>query len=145
MPSKNYQQSYSNIPPGGNPRQTEAWALTEAARRMKEAQKDPANKDAILGAMRLNWRLWTIFQAELSSPQCPLPVEIRQNVLSLCNFVDKMAVDILADPKPEKLNVLIAINRELAAGLFAIPPGAATQPPGEPNPAAPGQPINSKA
>lgn len=145
MPSKNYQQSYSKIPTGGNPRQTEAWALTEAARRMKDAQKDPANKDAILGAMRLNWRLWTIFQAELSSPQCPLPSEIRQNVLSLCNFVDKMAVDILADPTPEKLNVLITINRELAAGLFATPPGATAAPESEATPSASGQPVNSKA
>lgn len=114
---------------------------------MKDAQREPVDKDAIVNTMRLNWRLWTIFQAELSSPECPLPLEVRQNVLSLCNFVDKMAVDILADPKPEKLNILITINRELAAGLFASPAAAATADgaaPGAP-PASTAKPTDSKA
>lgn len=125
MSGKGYQQ-YSAIPPGGNPRQTEAWALTEAARRMREAQREPFDPAKLLAAVRLNWRLWTIFQAELVDPESPLPTMVRGNMLSLCNFVDKRSVAILADPAPDTANILISINREIAAGLFTTPPAQAT-------------------
>jgi flagellar protein FlaF len=75
----------------------------------------------MLEAVRVNWRLWTILQAELLDPECQLPDELRSNVLSLAQFIDKHTVGIIAEPKPEKLDVLIAINRELAGGLFTIP------------------------
>lgn len=119
------QAGYSNIPTGGNPRQTEAWALTEAARRMSEAQRAEVPEADFLNAIRLNWRLWTIFQAELSSPDCALPVELRQNMLSLANFVDKTTVDLLVNTQRQRATTLININRQIAAGLFSIPPGAA--------------------
>lgn len=70
-------------------------------------------------AARLNWRLWTIIQSELLDPASPVPLDIRNNVLSLARFVDAQTVDFLGDPAPAKLDVLIAINRELAAGLHA--------------------------
>jgi len=120
-----FQGSYSNIPAGGNPRQTEAWALTEAARRIADSQRPDASPEDFLIAVRLNWRLWTIFQSELASPETTLPLELLQNMLSLCNFIDKTTVDIIADPQPEKAGILITINRNIAAGLFNIPAEAA--------------------
>ena len=106
---------------GGSPRETEGRALLEAARRLAAVQEKPEDRDAFLENVRLNWRLWTIFQAELTSPDSQMPLEIRQNMLNLCNFVDKRTVEILADPKPEQLNVLININRNIAAGLLSDP------------------------
>lgn len=108
---------------GGNPRETEGRALLEAARRMAEAQKMPGDGAALRSAVRLNWRLWTIFQAEISQPDCPMPVGIRSNMLNLCNFVDKRVVEILAQPKPELADALININRQIAAGLLTTPSG----------------------
>jgi len=108
---------------GGNPRETEGRALLEAARRMAEAQKATGDGTALRSAVRLNWRLWTIFQAEISQPECPMPVEIRSNMLNLCNFVDKRVVEILAQPKPELADALININRQIAAGLLTAPSG----------------------
>ena len=97
MSYPNYGQSpYSSRPAPGNPRQTEAWALTEAARRLSLAQRDQVSDEDMLAAVRLNWRLWTVFQAELSTAECPLPLPLRQDMLSLCNFVDKRTVDILS-------------------------------------------------
>jgi flagellar protein FlaF len=106
---------------GGAPRETEGRALLEAARRMADAQRTPDDTEGLRAAARLNWRLWTIFQAELSTPDCPLPTEIRQNMLNLSNFIDKRMVEILATPKPEQLDVLININKQIAAGLLAAP------------------------
>lgn len=116
-----YPSAYTTIPSPGSPRETEAWALTEAARRIADAQRRQ-NADDLLSAIRLNWRLWTIFQAEITGVDCQLPTELRQNMLSLCNFVDKTTVEIIADPEPQKADILITVNRHLAAGLFSVPP-----------------------
>lgn len=131
MSYPNSRGGYNNVPLPGNPRQTEAWALTEAARRISDARERGGAGDEFLAALRLNWRLWTIFQAELSSPESQVPDEIRSNMLSLANFVDKTTVDIIADPQPEKATILISINRQIAAGLFSTPSGAAGDPPVE--------------
>ncbi len=102
-----------------NPRQTEGRALAEVARRLSAAQES-GNEDQILEAVRLNMRLWTIFQAELLQPDCPVPLEIRQNVLSLASFIDRRIADLLFKPEEtEKITVLVNINRHLAAGLLA--------------------------
>lgn len=100
----------------GNPTQSEAWALTQAALKMKDALES-GDLDEMKAAVRLNWRLWTIFQAELLSPNCVIPIEIRQNVLSLANFIDKHSVNFMGSPDPNGVDVLININREIAGGL----------------------------
>jgi Flagellar biosynthesis regulator FlaF len=121
MSYPNSRGGYSNAPQPGNPRQSEAWALTEAARRISDARDRHGPGPEFLAALRLNWRLWTIFQAELVSANSQVPDEIRSNMLSLCNFVDRTTVDLIADPVPEKANILITINRHIAAGLFSSP------------------------
>lgn len=119
------QGGYTSVPAPGNPRQTEAWALTETARRISQSQSEDIPIDDFLAAIRVNWRLWTIFQAELASDDCELPIDMRQNVLSLCNFVDKRTVDIIASHDRSLAGALININRQLAAGLFVQVPSAA--------------------
>jgi flagellar protein FlaF len=121
-------KNYSTAPQPGNPRATEAWALSQSALRMKAGQLS-AHREEILAAVRLNWRLWTILQSALLEPDCPVPAEIRSNMLSLARFVDKQTVDVFAEPSPDKLDALISINRELAAGLFTNPDLPAPPPP----------------
>jgi flagellar protein FlaF len=87
---------------------------------MKTA-RDANDDEAILAAVRVNWRLWTIIQAELLDPQCSVPMDVRSNVLTLAQFVDKHSVEIIGKPSPKQLDVLISINRELAGGLFTLP------------------------
>lgn len=104
---------------GGSPRETEGRALMEAARRLSVAKDNPGDKAALVDTVRLNWRLWTIFQSDLSDPGNSLPVALRNNMLTLCNYVDKRTVEILSDPIPSSLDVLININRNIASGLLA--------------------------
>ena len=114
---------YSRPPVGGQatkPGEVEAWGLMQAALRMKES-RERNQADEIMLAVRLNWRLWTIFQAELLDPNCTIPSDIRMNLLSLANFIDQHTVAFIGEPKPEKLDVLISINRELAGGLYEAP------------------------
>ncbi len=122
MRSSNAAQPYGQLGVrGGSARETEGRALLESARRMAEALKAPEDTTSLLATVRLNWRLWTIFQAEISNEDTGMPDEIRTNMLNLCNFVDKHTVDILADPQPEKFEILINVNRQIASGLLVDP------------------------
>lgn len=114
-PYANAAQSAS-IPEEGNPRETEAWALTEAARRLAAASRGTAEEMRL--ALRLNWKLWTIFQAELTGRVESGDVsETVVNMLSLCQFVDFHTVGALTEPSDQKLEVLVNINRNIASGL----------------------------
>jgi flagellar protein FlaF len=101
-----------------SPEQTLAWGLTTTARRLADVQRPDATRDQILDAVRLNWRLWTIIQAEQSAPECMTERSVREGLLNLSNFVDRRSVELLAQPDSGKLDVLISINRNIAAGLL---------------------------
>lgn len=142
-----YQQGGSggapNIPEPGNPTYTEAWALIECARRMAGVieygnLENYDDKKKLRDALRLNWRLWTIFQAELTVEQeHNVPDDLRIDMLTLCKFVDKHTLETMKEPTPEKVVVLIDLNRNIAQGLLASLEGPAeetteTEAPAEP-------------
>ncbi len=110
-------QKYQRVPEPGDPTQSEAWALTQAAIRIRQAYENKDTEGAEV-AVRLNWRLWTIFQSEMLSPNCPLPANIRQNILSLAAFIDKRSIDFYAEKDMELLPVMFNINKEIASGLY---------------------------
>ena len=116
------QTGYSRIPQEGNPRRTEGWALMEAARRLREAKSK--DKKELSEAVRLNWRLWTIFQSSMLEPDCPWPPDLRSNILNLADFIDKRSVALLSKPEPEGVEVLVNINLQIGGGLLAEPPRA---------------------
>lgn len=145
-------KSYERVPVAGQPAQTEGWALLEAAKRMAAAivSGDPSEKQTkenMKNALRLNWRLWTIFQAELLDEKCEVPEEIRINMLTLCQFVDKQTVKILAGPSPEIMVPLIDINRNIAAGLMNLPEKGTKQEsaPAQPSADAPRMTLDTEA
>lgn len=98
--------------------QTLAWGLIQAAKRLDDVTRSPDDKDGILAAVRLNWRLWTIIQADILDDSSTIPLEVRQNLLNLSNFIDKHTVGIISSPDSTKLLTLIDINKNIAAGLF---------------------------
>jgi flagellar biosynthesis activator protein FlaF len=70
-------------------------------------------------ALLYNRKLWTIFLSSVTDAENPLPAEIRQNVANLGLFVMNQTLSVMTDPQPDRLNSLISINREVAAGLLA--------------------------
>lgn len=126
---------YSNRPTSDDPRDVEAWGLTEAARRLIHARQAPDNTEQLRQALSLNQRLWTIFQTSMVDPECPLPKDIRDNVLALSIIVDRQTFDRLIDLDVNKLDRLIDINRAVATGLSQRPtastaaPGTSAAPP----------------
>ncbi len=105
-------------------RETEARVLTEAARKLQDCQnnwKRENHESKLSEALRYNQKVWSIFQAELTKEGNPLPSQLRQNLLRLSVFVDKRIFETMASPSPEKLNAVININRNIAAGLRESP------------------------
>ena len=105
-------------------RETEARVLTEAALKLQACQKNWDNKDReskLSKALRYNQKIWSIFQAELTREDNPLPEQLQKDLLRLSAFVDKRIFEIIASPSPEKLDMVININRNIAAGLRHSP------------------------
>jgi flagellar biosynthesis activator protein FlaF len=101
-------------------REAEAAVLMKGAALMRHVQAHWASPDrdrALEAALRYNQRLWTFFQVALLDEQNPLPQQVKEGVLRLSAFVDRRIFDVLAYPAAEKLDILIAINSNIAAGL----------------------------
>tara|TARA_E500000331_G_scaffold357658_1_gene420235 strand:- start:2574 stop:3050 length:477 start_codon:yes stop_codon:yes gene_type:complete len=114
------------VPKPGNPSRNEAWALIEAARRIAAViQYGDLNKaedrEKLRVALRLNLRVWTIIQAEQLVGENQLPAPIRQNILTLCKFIDQHTISVMSHPSPERAVTLIDINRNIASGLLGNP------------------------
>ena len=101
-------------------RETEARVLTQAALKLVDCQNNwdaEDSKQRLDDALKYNQRIWSIFQVEVSKDDNPLPAAIKQNILMLSKFIDQRIFDTMAFPEKEKLNILIKINQNIAAGL----------------------------
>ncbi len=101
-------------------RELEASVLTRAGLMLKQAQDNwaaPDRDEKLLEAIKFNQKVWSFFQAELSDPENPLPKKLREDILNLSLFVDKRLFEVLANPDKEKLNIVVDIDFNIAAGL----------------------------
>lgn len=134
---------YASRPSGDDPRSTEAWALGEASRRLALAARMDDKGVALREALRLNQRLWSIFQAALTEPDCPLPRDVRDNVLALSIMIDRHVMARLGDLDGSKIGPILDINRAIAEGLSAKPEAAASAATAKAQSPAPGTPQPS--
>jgi len=105
-------------------REIEAAVLTKAALKLKKCQDDwnaPDRDIRLDEALKYNQRIWSIFQSELSREDHELPKKLRLDILRLAAFIDRRIFETMAFPAPEKLNIVIDINNNLAAGLRGSP------------------------
>ena len=101
-------------------RETESRVLTEGAIKLRICQKkwdENIRAEMLDEALKYNQRIWTIFQTELGREENPLPDHIKLDLLRLSSFIDKRIFEVMASPTPEKLDILIKINENIAAGL----------------------------
>src|ERR1035437_5907983 len=82
------------------PREIEAQALLKAARQLQDVQTNWAGPDKNMhNALLFNRRLWSIFMSAVETNDNPQTIEMQMN------------------PDPAKLEPLIDINCNIAAGL----------------------------
>jgi flagellar biosynthesis activator protein FlaF len=106
-----------------SPRQLESNLLAKSAANLQRIRDNWEDAQTELDhAMMFNRRLWTIFMTSVTREDSPLPAPIRQNVANLGLFIMNHQIELQVNPEARKLDVLININRELAAGLRAVAP-----------------------
>jgi len=101
-------------------REIEALALTNAALKLRKCQVDWDSEDKDgkrSNALKVNQRVWSILQGELAEKDNPLPAQLKRDLLTLSLFIDKRIFEVMAFPSPEKMDMLIRINLNIAAGL----------------------------
>jgi flagellar protein FlaF len=100
------------------PRELEAMVLMKSAARLQAIRDAWEGRSADLGeALTYNRKLWTILVTSATGEENPLPPAVKQNVASLGMFVFTHTITLMGAPSPDRLGILIDINRELAAGL----------------------------
>lgn len=68
-------------------------------------------------ALEKNRKLWTVIASAMSDDSSPQPVEMKKNILTLAMFVFKRTMEVMVNPTPEGLGILISINMNIARGL----------------------------
>jgi flagellar protein FlaF len=120
MPS-NHLEAYQSVERATlSGRELEAAVLSKAAAQLIDAKNrwgDVDHESCLDTALKYNQRIWSFFQVEVSSQENPLPLELKRNILSLASFVDRRTFDTMAFPEAGKLDMLININQNIAAGL----------------------------
>jgi flagellar protein FlaF len=113
---KNYQDVEKTTTSG---RETEARVLTQAAIKLQACQKNwrEDNFEELDDALKYNQKIWSIFQGELVKKDNPLPTAVKRDLLKLAGFIDKRIFETMSFPSPEKLDIIIKINQNIAAGL----------------------------
>lgn len=120
MESKDPLAASSNRPG----REVEASVLEKAAAILKDCKEkwnEQGLETRLNDALGFNNLIWSIFKSEISKGTTPLPVEIRQNLLQLADFIEKRSVELKKSPSVDKVDILININLNIASGLKEAP------------------------
>ena len=124
--------AYGNMAASTDPRALEGQILLKAAAKLEGLSQRLANGEKVpledvSDAVDYNRKLWTVFASDTNNPDHPLPQEIKNNIATLAVFMFKRSIDVLIDTRPEKIQAMIDINRNIASGLMkqVRPPPAA--------------------
>lgn len=75
------------------------------------------NQGDLTEALEKNRKLWTVIASAMSDDSSPQPADMKKNILTLAMFVFKRTMEIIINPSPESLGILISINMNIARGL----------------------------
>src|SRR5918997_5224119 len=96
-----------------SPRELEASVLLKAASRLQAVRDDWNGRRGDLDeALTFNRKLWTVLVTSATDADNPLPQQVKNNIANLALFVFNRTIDIAGEPAPDKLAVLVNINRE---------------------------------
>lgn len=104
-----------------DPRETEARVLLKSAQFMTDLQNnwDQMTIEILHETLKYNRDIWMMFyDTAVENTEGTRPLELRNNIYNLANFIFKREIDILAKPEKQKFDILISINRDIAAGLM---------------------------
>jgi len=105
-------------------RELEGRVLLKSAKMIKDLQDnwENMNTEILESTLKYNRQVWMVFyDTAIENPEGDRPNDLRSNIVNLANFIFKRELEIMAKPEKHKLDVLVNINREIAAGLMSKP------------------------
>ncbi len=103
-------------------RELEAHVLLKSAKFLQDLQNDWNNTtpEVLEETLKYNRHIWMMFyDTAIDNPEGDRPNDLRSNIINLANFIFKRELEIISQPTAKKLDVLISVNREVAAGLMS--------------------------
>ncbi len=80
---------------------------------------DERPKHLLEDVLTYNRQIWMLFyDTALENKGEGHTSSLRSNIVNLANFIFKRELEIISNPQKEKLEILMSINREIAAGLM---------------------------
>ncbi|MDI1229327.1 MAG: flagellar biosynthesis regulator FlaF [bacterium] len=139
--------AYGATATANDPRALEGRILLKAASKLEDlATRLRAGENVRVAErgeiLEYNQKLWQVFVSDTMNPDHPLPQEIKNNIATLALFIFKRTLELLADTNPDKIQALIEINRNIAAGVLKKPPAPKSDAPPMP---ADMKPLDSEA
>lgn len=104
-----------------DPREVEGRVLLKSAKALQDIRNtwDNLDKKVLEDTLLYNRQIWMMFYDEaLENSEGSRTNDLRSNIVNLANFIFKRELEILSEPKQDKLDILISINRDIAAGLM---------------------------
>ncbi|WP_417309578.1 flagellar biosynthesis regulator FlaF [Devosia sp.] len=103
-----------------SPRIIEANLLSRSAAQLQRVRDNwEVAEDDLQTALMFNRKLWGVFLTSVTGEESTLPKALRENIANLGLFVMKHTIAAQKAADAQKLDVLININRQIAAGLRA--------------------------
>jgi len=115
-------------------RELEARVLLKSARMITDLQEnwEQVNSELLETTLKYNRQIWMMFyDTALENPDGERPNDLRSNIINLANFIFKREIEIMSAPAKDKLDVLVNINKEIAAGLMTKQDAGAPAQPSE--------------
>lgn len=112
-------KKYSSVQVSGlNPAEIETNALIKTASELDFIRTNwDSNKKSLEYALEKNRRLWVLLSSSMVEEDCKQPDAIKNNITNLAMYIFQKTVDILVNPQPQSLKILIDINMNIAQGL----------------------------
>lgn len=116
--NKLYRQTQMDA--AGSGRQVEISILEMAAGKLRSCLGETGEitwSRELDDAVKFNQKIWDVFTADWSNPECPLDKSLRENLMSLSVFVKKRSFNVMAQPTRQGLTSLVQLNDNLVEGL----------------------------
>ena len=111
------------MPPGAGwtalGRGLEAILLMKGAAKLEAVKREWETKKDLTEALAYNRKLWTILVSSVTDETNPLPQNVKRDFSNLAIFVLQSLISLAAEPAVDKVNCVIDINSQIAAGLRA--------------------------
>lgn len=101
------------------PRELEAILLMKGAAKLEAVKREWETKKDLTEALAYNRKLWTILVSSVTDETNPLPQNVKRDFSNLAIFVLQSLISLAAEPAVDKVNCVIDINSQIAAGLRA--------------------------